>query len=346
MLTIDGSQGEGGGQILRTSLALALVTGTPFRIERIRANRDKPGLLRQHLTAVRAAAEVGAAEVAGAHLGSCELTFTPDTRGANALRGGDYKFAIGTAGSTTLVFQTVLPALALAAGASTVRLEGGTHNDHAPTYDFLARAFLPLVARMGVRGDAELVRHGFYPAGGGAINFRVEPAPKFQPLTLDARGSVVRREACAVVANLDRSIAARELAVIKASLDLDDAETRIEHVMDSISPGNYVAVEIESEHVTELFTATGARGVSAELVAEEAAAAARAYIDTEGAAVGTHLADQLLVPLALAGRGSFTTLAPLSSHTVTNIETIKKFLDIRISVESAGDGVCRIDVSS
>ena len=344
MLTIDGSQGEGGGQILRTSLALALVTGTAFRIERIRHNRDRSGLLRQHLTAVRAAAEVGAAEVAGANLSSCELTFTPNPRGASALNGGDYKFAIGTAGSTTLVFQTVFPALALATRPSTVRLEGGTHNDHAPTYDFLARAFLPLVGRMGVGVNAELVRHGFYPAGGGAIDFQVEPATKFQPLTLDARGSVVRREACAVVANLHRSIAERELAVIKASLDLDDTETHIEHVMDSISPGNYVRIEIESEHVREVFTATGARGVIAELVAETAASEARAYTKARGAAVGTHLADQLLVPLALAGRGSFTTLAPLSSHTTTNIETTRKFLDIRIAVESVSDGVCRVEV--
>lgn len=344
MLIIDGSRGEGGGQILRTSLALALVTGKPFRIERIRHNRDKPGLLRQHLTAVLAAVEVGAAEVAGAHLGSRELTFTPDTGGALVLRGGEYEFAIGTAGSTTLVFQTVLPALALAAGASTVRLEGGTHNDHAPAYDFLARAFLPLVARMGVTVSSELARHGFYPAGGGAINFRVEPAPKLQPLTLDNRGTVIRREARAAVADLARSIAARELAIIKASLDLDDAETRIERVTDSVSPGNYVCVEIESEQVTELFTAIGARGVTAEAVAETAATEARAYLAAEDAAVGTHLADQLLVPLALAGRGSFTTTAPLSSHTTTNIETIKRFLDLRITAESVSDGVCRIEV--
>src|SRR5437867_958993 len=165
MLLIDGSQGEGGGQILRTALGLSLVTGTPIRIEKIRAGRAKPGLLRQHLTAVNAATAIGAVDVEGATLGSQELTFRPGT-----VKPGEYRFAVGTAGSTGLVLQTVLPPLLTAPGPSTLTLEGGTHNPTAPPFDFLARAFLPLISRMGPSATARLERPGFYPAGGGQMH--------------------------------------------------------------------------------------------------------------------------------------------------------------------------------
>src|SRR5688572_17114432 len=173
MLIIDGSFGEGGGQILRTSLALSLITGRPFRIEKIRANREKPGLMRQHLTAVKAAGKIGQAEVEGAFIGAKELTFAP-----GEVVPGDYSFAVGTAGSATLVLQTVLPALITASKPSTLRLEGGTHNPYAPPFDFLARVFLPIVNRMGPNIEATLLRPGFYPAGGGKVNFTIEPAEK------------------------------------------------------------------------------------------------------------------------------------------------------------------------
>src|SRR5262245_60443308 len=172
MEVIDGSQGEGGGQILRTALALSLVTGAPFRVEKIRAGRQKPGLLRQHLTAVTAAVEIGGAAVEGATLGSRELSFRP-----GSVRPGAYRFAVGTAGSAALVLQTVLPALLTATGPSTVVVEGGTHNPHAPPFDFLALAFLPLLARMGARAQATLDRPGFYPAGGGQLTVEITPAP-------------------------------------------------------------------------------------------------------------------------------------------------------------------------
>ena len=162
MIRIDGSFGEGGGQILRTSLSLSLATGKAFRIEKVRAGRERPGLLRQHLTAVLAAAEVGGAEVQGATLGSTELTFSP-----GAIRAGEYRFSVGTAGSGTLVFQTILPALMLAAKPSRIVIEGGTHNIAAPPFDFLARTFVPLLERMGPKVQLQFERYGFYPAGGG-----------------------------------------------------------------------------------------------------------------------------------------------------------------------------------
>ena len=177
LIRIDGSFGEGRGQILRTSLSLSLLTGTPFRIDGIRAGREKPGLLRQHLTAVLAAAEVSEATVDGATLGSTSLTFTP-----GPVRAGEYKFAVGTAGSGTLVFQTVLPALMMANASSHVVIEGGTHNMAAPPYDFLARTFVPVVERMGPRLRLQLERYGFYPAGGGRFVAEIEPVRGLKPL--------------------------------------------------------------------------------------------------------------------------------------------------------------------
>src|SRR5215475_1668664 len=215
MLTIDGASGEGGGQILRTALALSTVTGQPFRIERIRAGREKPGLLRQHLAAVNAAAEISAAKVEGAALGSSGLSFVPA-----AVRNGKFSFAIGTAGSATLVLQTVLPALLTAAGPSTLTLEGGTHNPAAPPFDFLAKSFLPLINRMGPSVNAELEAYGFYPAGGGRFRVTVNPAPRFNPIEVMESGKVKRIQARAIVANLAPSIASRELKVLERRLSL------------------------------------------------------------------------------------------------------------------------------
>src|SRR5688500_7677378 len=186
MLELDGSQGEGGGQVLRTSLALSLITGTPFRIVDIRANRNPPGLRKQHLTAVEAAAQVGDAEVKGAAVGARELTFAPRT-----VRTGDFRFAIGTAGSCTLVLQTVLPALMLQKERSALILEGGTHNPMAPPFDFLERVYLPLLARLGPQVKLTLDRPGFYPVGGGKLRCEIAPVERLAGLELLERGPVV-----------------------------------------------------------------------------------------------------------------------------------------------------------
>jgi RNA 3'-terminal phosphate cyclase (ATP) len=344
MLTIDGSQGEGGGQILRTSLALSLVSGTPFRLHHIRAGRTKPGLMRQHLTSVQAAARVGGAEVDGAAIGSRELVFKP--KGARSGDGllrpaecesravaGEYRISIGTAGSTTLVFQTILPPLLLADGPSTLILEGGTHNIHAPPFDFLAKAFLPLVERLGGRVEAQLERPGFYPAGGGRCVFTIEPmANRAGRLELLERGEIRRRTARALVSKLPGHIAERELRVVQRDLGWGDECMDVETVLDSPGPGNALMLEIESEHVTEVFTGFGSIGVPAEKVAEVAVEEAKRYL-AGGVPVGEHLADQLLLPMALAGGGAFRTL-PLSRHSVTNIDVIRMFLDVAIAVET------------
>jgi RNA 3'-terminal phosphate cyclase (ATP) len=333
VLTLDGAQDEGGGQILRTALALSLVTGTPFRIDNIRAGRSKPGLLRQHLTAVTVAVAVGGADVEGAALGSPALTFRP-----GAVKAGDYHFAVGTAGSTGLVAQTVLPALLTAAAPSTLTLEGGTHNPAAPPFDFLARAFLPLVARMGPRVEAGLDRPGFYPAGGGRCVFRVTPAPRLAPLALLERGVLRRRRARALVARLPRRIAERELAVVRARLGWSEAEVEAAVVDDGTrGPGNVLLLEVESEHVTEVFSAFGEQGVRAETVAERAVRETRRYL-AAGAPVGPHLADQLLLPLALAGAGAIRTIA-LTSHARTNLAVIRAFVPTPVAVAGERDDV-------
>lgn len=337
MLTIDGSQGEGGGQILRTSVALSMVTGTPLTIDRIRAGRKKPGLMRQHLTAVLAAAEVAQAGVEGAELGSSRLVFQPGTT-----RPGEYHFNVGTAGSTTLVLQTVLPALLTADGPSTIVLEGGTHNPFAPPFDFLAKAFLPIVNRMGPAVVATLERPGFYPGGGGRLRVTVNPSLRLARLDLLERGAIRRRRASAVVAKLPRHIAERELEVVRHRLGLDHTELRILEVSGARSPGNVVLIEVESEHVTEVFVGFGARGIKAEVVAGRAVDPVDRYVAAD-VPVGVYLADQLLLPLVLAGGGSFRTM-PLSAHAETNIEVIKRFCDVDVTVRPAGPHAVQVSI--
>jgi len=324
MITIDGSHNEGGGQILRTALTLSLFSRTPFRIEKIRAGRQKPGLLRQHLAAVNAAAQVGAAEVRGNILGSQELIFIPKD-----IVPGEYAFSVGTAGSTTLVLQTVLPVLMLASRPNSLTLEGGTHNPAAPPYDFLAKTFVPLLNCMGARVRTELVAPGFYPAGGGVMKVQIEPPSELQTLDLITRGQLRSKMARILIANLPHSIAQRELAVLREKFAWEPQSMKIEGVS-SRGPGNVVFLELESEHLTEVFTSFGERGVRAETVAEQAAMEARRYLASD-AAVGEHLADQLLVPLALAKGGVFTTLPP-TAHTRTNVDTIGRFLSTKIRI--------------
>lgn len=338
-IDIDGSYGEGGGQILRTSLAMSLVTGKPFRIENIRAGRKKPGLMRQHLTAVNAAAEVGQAKLNGNVVGSPELYFAP-----TGIKPGRYRFAVGTAGSTTLVLQTVLPGLLAADSGSELVLEGGTHNPYAPPFDFLDKTFLPIVNRMGPRITALLERPGFYPAGGGKFAVSIEPAQTLLQISLLERGEIRRRLARAVVAQLPPKIGRREVKVISDRLSWDRHCLRVEEVANSLGPGNVLLVEIESEHITEVVTGFGERGVPAEQVADRTVKAVQEYLDA-GVPVGKHLADQLLVPMALAGGGKFRTL-PLTPHTFTNIEVIKHFLDVKIIVSQLKKDVWEIQIKS
>jgi RNA 3'-terminal phosphate cyclase (ATP) len=329
MITIDGSIGEGGGQILRTALALSMVTGKPIRIENIRAGREKPGLLRQHLTAVNAAAAISTAAVEGAAIGSKLLTFVP-----GQIKPGDYTFSVGTAGSTTLVLQTILPALLCASGPSSITLEGGTHNPFAPPFDFLDKAFLPLLNRMGPKVQASLDRPGFYPAGGGRFSVNIDPAPHLAPLHPRERGEIRRRLCTALVANLPQEIGQRETRMVARMMNWPEECLNVRPLSDHTGPGNILTIEVESEHLTEVFTGFGQRGVRAEAVAEDAIHQLKRYL-VAGVPVAEHLADQLLLPLALAGGGSFVTLS-LSRHSTTNMQIIEMFLDVKIAAQQVG----------
>lgn len=335
MIEIDGSQGEGGGQVLRTSLALSMVTGRPFRIQNIRAGRKKPGLMRQHLTSVNAAVEVCQARAQGNKLGSLELEFTPGT-----INPGNYHFSVGTAGSTTLVCQTVLPALMIASAPSTLTLEGGTHNPFAPPFDFLERVFAPVVEMMGPKINLSIERYGFYPAGGGKVQLRIEPEESLSPIDLTERGEIISKKGEVFYAHLPHDIAERELQVIGKKISIAESGLNLREILQSPGPGNMVAIILESERVTEVFTEFGQRGVRAERVAEKACKQALDYLSAE-VPVGIHLADQLLVPMALAGSGRFKTLKP-DLHTLTNIEVIQKFLNLSIEVKQVSDAVWEI----
>jgi len=339
MLHIDGSHGEGGGQILRTSLALSLVTGQPFRLDKIRAGRQKPGLLRQHLTAVEAAKTVGTAEVIGAVLGSQTLEFRP-----SVVTPGNYRFAVGTAGSATLVLQTILPPLLTASGVSTLTLEGGTHNPFAPPFDFLARCFVPLIRRMGPGIELEMRCPGFYPAGGGEFHARIEPVKRLSEIELLESGEVQIRMARSIVSKLPPQIGERELVVVRDELGWSADECRIESVANPAGPGNVLLLELEAENVTAIFTAFGERGRSSEDVARQAITSARSWLSAD-VPVDEHLADQLLLPMALAGGGSFRTVKP-SPHSMTNATIIERFLPIKIQFEPDGDAAWKVRVKA
>ncbi len=313
------------------------MTGTPFTIDRIRAGREKPGLLRQHLTAVNAAAEIGRAEVSGAAIGSRVLTFRP-----GPVTPGTYSFSVGTAGSATLVFQTVLPALLSAPAPSTLSFEGGTHNAWAPPFDFLEKAFLPLLGRMGARVAVKLERRGFYPAGGGRFTVRIDPCTRLEKLDLPERGKVRAIPGTAMVSALPASIAQRELKVLERALSLDRTRLKVVEDQESAGPGNVVNVEVESEHVTELFTSFGEKRLSAEAVAQRLAEEVGAYLEA-GVPVGEYLADQLLIPLALAGGGSFVT-TPLSPHSTTNMDVVSMFLSRKFVTDRSNENAHRVSV--
>jgi RNA 3'-terminal phosphate cyclase (ATP) len=238
-----------------------------------------------------------------------------------------------------LVLQTILPALMLAEAPSTLILEGGTHNPFAPPYDFLARAYLPLLAQMGPQVKADLERPGFYPAGGGKLSVTICPQPELQPLTLLDRGEITGRRVWAVVARLPRHIAERECQTIAQQSGWDEASFVVREVSHAAGPGNVVLIEMQTPHVTEVFTGFGEKGVRAEEIASRTWSEAARYL-TANVPVGQHLADQLLLPLGLGayqgtGGGVFRTLA-LSRHSTTHIEILRQFLGVAVHVEQHG----------
>ena len=327
-IEIDGSLGEGGGQVLRSSLALSLITRIPFAIKNIRRRRPKPGLMAQHLKAVEAAAAVGAACIEGASLGSQCLTFEP-----TAVVPGDFRFNIGTAGSTSLVLQTLLCPLSLARKGSTILINGGTHVPWSPSFDFLALHWLPYMSQIGFDIQLELRAAGFYPRGGGCVRAVVNPIKALAPLQLKERGVLKRIRGISAVANLNVSIAERQKAQALKRLSSISPylEIEIRH-LSSPSRGTFLLLLAEFEHSQCCFCGLGARGKPAERVADEAVDELRDFLASDGA-VDPYLADQLVLPLALAGGMSEIRTSRVTPHLVTNAEIVKMFLPVAIEVD-------------
>lgn len=363
MVELDGAAGEGGGQILRTALCLSMIHQRPFTIRRIRAGRAKPGLLRQHLTAVQAAAAICGAETSGAAAGSGELVFRPGPLRAAPPEGGRWRFDIQTAGSTGLVFQTVFLPLALAGGA-TVEILGGTHNGASPPTDFLAETFAPIAARCGFPAAVRLDRHGFYPAGGGAVTMEIGPArpadlSRIGPLDLTgwrpdpALSGVVRASRLGRARMIDAAAALRDALRALRTRSADPADPAVEtphpDMLDvqSQGPGAMLQLRVRGRATAEepapVLVLSEAKDRAQPLDACIAALMAQAEaVLTADSLVDEHLADQLLLPMALAGGGSFRTGA-LSLHTQTNIAVIQQFMAVTVEIHDR-DGVNTVHV--
>ncbi len=337
MIEIDGSCGEGGGQILRTSLTLAALTGQAVRLRNIRANRRKPGLMRQHLTCAKAIAEITGGALAGAELNSQELTFTP-----GSIRAGEYRFVVGSAGSALLIAQTVLPCLLCADGVSRVVIEGGTHASNAPIFDFFSRVYLPCLRRMGAELTASLDRAGFYPAGGGRITLEIQPVQNWNRLEIMESGMLRSARLTVLQSGIAPQIAEDEIRFCRNALEsAEKFRTEIREVP-SPGSGNVMFAELEFEQITELFSVCGEIGVSRREVAERVAKLVNHYRAAQ-VSVGSFLADQLLVPMAIGAGGKFLTLPP-SRHTQTNIHVIKRFLPVQIITKNRKNGQFIIEV--
>jgi len=344
MIEIDGSFGEGGGQILRTALSLSCIERRPFRIFNIRRSRKKPGLMPQHLTAVRAAQMISGAEVRGADRGSTELCFVP-----GAVNGGDFVLDIGTAGSTSLVLQTLVPALAFSGKRSRVILTGGTHVPFSPSFHYLADVFAPCLERLGIRLDLGVESYGFYPRGGGRIRAEIFPAKDIRPLRVCDRGGILGVTGRSGVGNLPLSIAERQrkavLGHLAKILGLSGVSPRIK-LMNAPTPGrgSFLFLRMESEHSLAGFTALGAIGKRAEVVGAEAAEELVRF-DASGAALDRHLADQIVLYLALCDEASEFTVEEVTPHLLTNLGVIGLFRPLRFDVEGKEGGAGRVRVN-
>ncbi|QKT04609.1 RNA 3'-terminal phosphate cyclase [Ectothiorhodospiraceae bacterium 2226] len=325
---IDGTMGEGGGQVLRSALTLSVLTGRPMRLTRIRARRDKPGLAFQHCMAVQAAARISAAEAEGVRAGSQTLAFSP-----GAVTPDEYHFDIGTAGATSLVLQTVLLPLALSAGPSQVTITGGTHVPMSPCFHYLDWLWRPMLARVGIGFDLHMSRAGFYPPGGGEIRAAMPGRAQVDGLDLMHRGRLLDVHGLSAVANLPAEIAQRQrdralhrLQGLVCPLDIELAS------LPALSPGTVLVLLARFEHAQACFFALGARGKRAERVADDAVDELLRFLATDGA-VDRWLADQLLLPLALAERRSAFRTSEVTLHLLTNAEVIRSFLPVAIEIE-------------
>ena len=330
MLNIDGSLGEGGGQVLRSSLALSILTRQPFHLTNVRSRRNKPGLQPQHLKSVEAAAAICSGNIVGAALNSQDLVFEP-----GQVHGGRYRFDIGSAGAATLVLQTIFLPLIKAGDSSNITITGGTHVPFSPSYHYLEREWLPLLQAQGCWAKLSMPLAGFYPIGGGQIQAMIRPVTEIRPIERVQRGRLVRIRGVSAVANLDESIARRQKLQALRRLEPLCADSKLETVqMQSPGKGTLLLVQAEFEQATCCYFGLGALGKRAEQVADEAVDQLEAFLHTDGA-VDEHLADQILLPLALANGPSVFRTARVTLHLLTHAQVIRFFLPAQIEIEGA-----------
>lgn len=335
---IDGSFGEGGGQMLRSTLSLSCITGRPVRIFNIRRGRPKPGLRPQHLAVVRALSRISGAVARGAEPGSQEIRFEPGPPVA-----GEYLFEIGTAGSVVLLLQAVLPPLLFGNGPSRLVLTGGTHVPFGPSFDYLEQVFLPRLERIGARASCKIERYGFYPRGGGKVTARIDPAGAIRGLELRTKGPVLSVTGRSCVANLPLSIAERqrEAAIESLAPHFPRIETR---AVTAIGRGTFLFLRVETEAGPAGFSALGAAGKRAEEVGREASREALAFIGS-AAALDPRLADQVLLYLALSKEPSTFTTSTVTNHLVTQMHILRRMLGARLEVDGriGEPGTVRLD---
>jgi RNA 3'-phosphate cyclase len=329
MIEIDGSEGEGGGQILRSGLALAILTGKPFKLINIRARRKNPGLAPQHLACVRAAANIASAQYKGGQIGSAVLYFEP-----GQCKAGKYFLGVHTAGATALILHTVYLPLALSGGESTLTITGGTHVMKAPCYHFLETTWAAYLKRMGIDIELEMAKPGFYPRGGGEIRAVIRPCSAVRPLHLTSCPELTTAGGFAAVADLPVSISKTMSRRMAHKLKQVDVESHIPQEEWENGPGAVAAVLFRQAPVPPLFFALGERGKPAEVVADEAADEAVAFKQS-GCPVDPHSADQILLPLAFAPGASEYKVSEVTQHLLTNIDTIRRFVDRPISCDGS-----------
>lgn len=328
MIEINGSFGEGGGQILRTALTLSVISGQPFSLKSIRSSRPQPGLKPQHIKAIEAAAAISHAHFNPVSPGEQELRFEP-----RQLTAGDYRFDIGTAGATGLVLQTILLPLTLTNKPSNVIVTGGTHVPWSPCFHYLAWHWCYFLDQIGFSIDLEMKQAGFYPPGGGEIRATVNPHQSLQPLSLTERGKLIQIRGLSTVAKLPRSIAERQQSRALHRLSGYEEPVTIDiETVNALSAGTYLILVAEFEHSQYCVAALGARGKRAETVADEAIDDFEQFLAT-GAAIDAHLADQLLIPLAMVPGISRLRTAAVTTHLQTNAEVIRQFLPVTIDID-------------